>query len=227
MDAPVAIKQRIGESGPFTSAELTRIMRTVHRARTYAPAQLDVGSEPISALPMDLLPHALFGFEPSGRAVVANIHARRILDDGDVLRLDGGEIIEVMTGRALSLRDGPFWLERRGGPALEGVARRGAQGGVVELRDPADASEIEPRVLSSLYRLTPSEAQVARLLHKGLEPNLVADALGVRISTVRTHIAAILRKLGARDLVDLARRLELGFARALGALPSERSRRLL
>lgn len=218
-------RQRAKPSKPFTSDELTRLARTVRKTHVVL-GPLDPIDPAVSPFPMDLLPHSVFGFDRTGAMVAANVHAKQMLSDGDALSFAQDTVIEVATGQILSLRRGAFVLTRKGAGPLEGNARHTADGVVVEVRDPTDADELEPRILSTLHRLTATEAQVARLLHKGLEPKNVAEVLGVRLTTIRSHIKSILQKLDARDLVELARRLELSLARAIGALPSDRSRKL-
>jgi DNA-binding NarL/FixJ family response regulator len=47
--------------------------------------------------------------------------------------------------------------------------------------------------------LTAREREVLDLLVKGLSTSLIASRLGVSSNTVRTHVAGVLRKMGARD----------------------------
>ena len=63
--------------------------------------------------------------------------------------------------------------------------------------------EVEP--------LTPREADVLRLLARGLPNKSIAAALGISDQTVKFHVAAIYGKLGASNRTDAARRaLRLG-----------------
>jgi LuxR family transcriptional regulator, maltose regulon positive regulatory protein len=60
--------------------------------------------------------------------------------------------------------------------------------------------------------LTEKEQAVLRLLSTSLTTRDIAESLGLSVNTVKTHIAAIYRKLGSprrRDAVLRARRLEL------------------
>ncbi|MBZ0118935.1 MAG: helix-turn-helix transcriptional regulator [Sandaracinaceae bacterium] len=55
-------------------------------------------------------------------------------------------------------------------------------------------------------RLTPRERDVLRLLRRGLTTAAVARALGIRISTVRTHIEHMRNKLGVSTRAGLMAR---------------------
>jgi len=66
--------------------------------------------------------------------------------------------------------------------------------------------EVEP-----FEPLTPREADVLRLLARGLPNKSIAAALGISDQTVKFHVAAIYGKLGASNRTDAARRaLRLG-----------------
>ncbi|MGN6125778.1 MAG: response regulator [Humibacter sp.] len=65
-----------------------------------------------------------------------------------------------------------------------------------------------------LDRLSPREAEVLRLLARGRSNSEIADALVIADTTVKTHIARIEQKLGARDRTQLVvAAYELGFVR--------------
>jgi DNA-binding NarL/FixJ family response regulator len=55
----------------------------------------------------------------------------------------------------------------------------------------------------SLDRLTPREGEVLALVGKGLNNAELAQTLFVSESTIKTHLARILNKLGARDRIQL------------------------
>ncbi len=60
--------------------------------------------------------------------------------------------------------------------------------------------------------VTLRERQILQLLASGVDTPGMAEALGVQITTVRTHLASLMRKLGAHsrlELVATARRLQL------------------
>ena len=59
------------------------------------------------------------------------------------------------------------------------------------------------RLLRELFGLTANEAEVACALYGGVTKQAVAAARGVRVSTIRTQVDAILAKTGATNLRDL------------------------
>lgn len=58
--------------------------------------------------------------------------------------------------------------------------------------------------------LTPRQEEILRLLAEGQPPKAIALGLGLRITTVRNHISALLRELGAHSQLEaVARAREL------------------
>ena len=70
--------------------------------------------------------------------------------------------------------------------------------------DKGESGLVEGR-LSALFGLTPMEAKVARRLANGDGMNRVALALGIAVSTARTHAARCYEKTGVRRQAALAR----------------------
>ncbi len=70
--------------------------------------------------------------------------------------------------------------------------------------DPGDAAD------PALSTLTRRELEVLRLLADGLTDHQIAKALAISPRTVETHVSAILRKLGARNRAEAARRYGTG-----------------
>jgi len=53
--------------------------------------------------------------------------------------------------------------------------------------------------------LTPREREIAQLLAEGRSNKEVAGRLGISVKTVETHRSALMRKIGARTVVDIVR----------------------
>ncbi|MER5429820.1 response regulator transcription factor [Streptomyces sp. NPDC002588] len=76
---------------------------------------------------------------------------------------------------------------------------------------PAATPEVSPRELDSL---TTSQRGVLTLLASGLNNAEIAEQLGITVGTVKSHVNALLRKLGLRDRVQATiLAYDLGLAR--------------
>ncbi|TCL54952.1 NarL family two-component system response regulator LiaR [Hydrogenispora ethanolica] len=62
--------------------------------------------------------------------------------------------------------------------------------------------------LNIVYRLTPTEVSILRLLAEGKDKNQIARIQCVEASTVRTHIGNILKKFDENAVKDIVRRLQ-------------------
>jgi DNA-binding NarL/FixJ family response regulator len=67
--------------------------------------------------------------------------------------------------------------------------------------------------LEILYELTSTEAGVTRLLCKGLVVKEIAEAMGVKDSTIRSHLKAVFSKLGVRSQPELLSKVMASLAR--------------
>ncbi len=67
----------------------------------------------------------------------------------------------------------------------------------VFIRDPEDSPKTSHEMLRKLFRLTPSETEVALLLVDGLTIDEAAAAMGVMKNTVRAHLRGVFAKTGA------------------------------
>lgn len=80
---------------------------------------------------------------------------------------------------------------------------------IVTITQPAAQSTAARRKFEALFGLTPAEAQVAVLLMQGLSAAEAARQLALQVSTVRTHVRAILLKTHTRSKAELAHCLTL------------------
>lgn len=86
---------------------------------------------------------------------------------------------------------------------------------IIFISDGADRIAIDPAVLQEIYGLTLTEARVAVALVDHESVKKVADALGVSLATVRTHIKNIYGKLGVDTRTRFVKLL-LGIAKQQG-----------
>ncbi len=62
--------------------------------------------------------------------------------------------------------------------------------------------------LRKRYRLSPTQARVALMLYSRRTNAEIADVLGVRLNTVRSHVELTLLKLGVSSRVDVQRAVD-------------------
>lgn len=67
----------------------------------------------------------------------------------------------------------------------------------------------DARILQGLYGLTPTLAEVAVMLSRGLTPTQIASQRGVVLATVRTQIRHLMHCMHAKNLQELQRHLAL------------------
>lgn len=115
--------------------------------------------------------------------------------------------------RRLPGSDMPVWLHLC---LLRPQASAGAFGGapmvLLSLFDPAQMPDCDPAALAGLLHLTPAQARAAAALANGSTPEQIAAANGTQVTTVRSHLAAVMRRLGAQRSDDLVRQLNAGLA---------------
>jgi DNA-binding CsgD family transcriptional regulator len=84
---------------------------------------------------------------------------------------------------------------------------------LVLVNDPS-LKTFEPalKVVSELFDLTRREAMIAIHLAQGFAPAEIADALGLQLGTVRTHLKSIFSKTGKARQADLVRAISMSLA---------------
>lgn len=108
-----------------------------------------------------------------------------------------------------ALRDGACgFLLKDGGPALLIEAVRAAAAG-----DAMIAPAITVRLLKQLTRprkhvgrlpVTERELELVRLIARGTTNEEIAERLHITLSTVKTHVGSVMRKIAARNRVEIA-----------------------
>jgi DNA-binding CsgD family transcriptional regulator len=162
-----------------------------------------------------------------GRPLFASTAFERIVRDNDLLRLSGAGLsftpphlqkqwlsllnaaMDDASGAGVMLipaQDGHDAMVLEVAPLSAAAADRGSGGGraLVTIR-PWQAPEAHRLArYRGILGLTPAEAKAAVLLARGLPDEEIAEALGCRTSTVRTHVKAILDKAQVRSKAELA-----------------------
>ena len=75
----------------------------------------------------------------------------------------------------------------------------------VEVQDPSVRIRAIQQAAAQKFRLTPAEIRVLDAVMHGVTAEVYAAEQGVQVSTVRTHLASLLRKTGCRRQSDLLR----------------------
>lgn len=122
------------------------------------------------------------------------------------------------TGRTNAARGGVMRLATksgRAGPSLavaplagETAWNQPAPVAFILISDPAAQPADLDAILRELFGLTAAETRVAERLLNGDSPERAAEALQVRIATVRWHLASLYRKTGTNRQAELVRMLQ-------------------
>ncbi len=93
---------------------------------------------------------------------------------------------------------------------ISGNDVRGAMGqghSVVFVAQRGEQQPMAMEILRTLFDLTVAEARIALLIAKGDGPHSIADALGITVNTVRTHLKHCFAKTGTPDQTALSGRI--------------------
>jgi DNA-binding CsgD family transcriptional regulator/PAS domain-containing protein len=130
------------------------------------------------------------------RALGILVHATANGGPGGVLRLSGAngatELLVLVTPL-------PRQLQSSGGTNYV----------LISLRSAREQPAFVEASIASLFGLSPAQAAIAIAVHAGKTPEEIAAERGVRISTVRSHLAQIFARTGAENQRDLVRLLSL------------------
>ena len=159
---------------------------------------------------------------------VANRAARKLLGEGDAVRLQNGRVYGATRRADADLRDAvhealngtdqPIGLAmpidhaepvravvRRLHPASAGMLGAPSEAVALYVTDPREPIETREEVLQRLFGVTPREASVLRILVEGEDLHGVAARLGIAVETVRSHVKHMMETTGARRQAELVR----------------------
>jgi DNA-binding CsgD family transcriptional regulator len=184
---------------------------------------------------LERLPLAVIFLDRRCRVIEMNSSARRIVEAGDGLRIERGVLAAFCTRAEVQLQqmifgaaalDSGRFLQHGGAlslprpesrrPLSAMVAPTGVTGVfptsrsarvVVLIEEPARRTNTPSAEFVKDHKLSPAEAQLAARLVSGLSLRQAAAALGIRDSTVRSHLKRVFVKTGARRQAELVRRV--------------------
>lgn len=181
-----------------------------------------------AAAALDSLGFGVAVFDAQGAVRVTNAFVRRIVDEGDLewrrgrlvarRRASADRDLQALVERAcageatfgsgaarIPRAEGGFWIVTVTSLPAKSALAVSSQGALAIFCDPEEGGRVRREDLIKLYDLTPAEAELALALASGRTLAEVAEARGVRRSTARSQLEAILSKTGLHRQVDLAR----------------------
>lgn len=182
---------------------------------------------------IDLMPTGLLLLDARRHVVLQNRGARRVasLDDGfridsagpsvedarenatlqkliaDALEWNAGGAIASTGFLAVSRPSGKQSFAVMVAPLLSGPGRTVVHDAAVAIfvADPEAGRIHDPEVLGAMYSLTHSEAELVRLLAKGMSLEEAAERRGVSVNTARSHLKHVFAKTGTSRQGELVR----------------------
>jgi DNA-binding CsgD family transcriptional regulator len=220
----------LGRARQFGDTELSRYRKVMPDLRRVMALrlrlmELDLQNARLRAL-LDKVSTPILLTDRTGHLRHANQMAERLFQAGDVLRVRNGRLAATTEHETDALRSLVNKAGSGGGGAnLNLMTRDGKRFDVLVVPTPihhvwaegsdscvavfvmhsGHRSDPEPTLLRGLYGLTPTEATVASLVSRGEGLSAAASALGIKISTARTHLHRIFDKTGTHRQSELAR----------------------
>jgi DNA-binding CsgD family transcriptional regulator len=163
------------------------------------------------------------------QVLAANSMAEQIVDRADALTLSAGVLRAIRSSDHVRLKAACHGAATKVGDSWHGIAlsRRSGQrdyllsiakanlsevqgGGLhVSIVDPESCFCLPVEQLQTYFGLTPAQSDLTRLLGNGYRLKEAATKLGIKVSTARTHLAAIFRKTRTDRIPALVRVLAL------------------
>ncbi len=179
-----------------------------------AAAPVTTRSQRLAALGHTLLQRLetpLFVTDADGAVLEANPAATRRIERREGLWLDAaGRLALRQGGRWVPLsrwqadiaagREVTLALEAEGSP-MQVVLRAMGDGWVLATIERVVLTRTD--AMRRRFRFTRTQARLAEMLCEGMRPTHAAEALGVKISTVRTHVGQMYEKTGTHSQAQL------------------------
>lgn len=214
-----------GEQAGFTAA-LPHLRRVLNLKAKLDRAQV---SSAFADAALDAFPMAIFRLSSAGRVEHQNRHAGHLLERADGLTLRAGRLVAVHDASDLELQSAIHHALHRSGPISSMVSARRADGGCLSLMLTPISRRGESQVLiiaqgaqfdggarrsrlSSLFRLSAAELDLATALLEGRSLSEIAAAREVAVNTLRVQLRSVLKKTGTSrqaELVALLARLPI------------------
>jgi DNA-binding CsgD family transcriptional regulator len=140
--------------------------------------------------------------DPSTAASLRNLIARAV----DRHTPSGGAVPIERAARYRPLHVVVAPIRQNGGERTWGVPARA----IVLVSDPERHAVVPAELLRAAYGLTDAEARVATRIGHGTALEVIAEELGISLSTVRNHLKQIFEKTGTHRQAELVRLLHAG-----------------
>lgn len=225
---PKMADPELPEEAAFVQRLVPHLMRVLAIQRLVEGAQREVVE---SRFALDQLAAGVLVLDADGRVLRANAAAEALLGEGDGLRTEKGQLAASRPEDTRALRGA---LAQLGGGGTSEIVLRlervRSSFPLMVVLQPAPAHDRglfdDPRArallfvsapelhgepsalqLAALFRLTPAEARLARLLTAGATLEEASQSLGVSIHTVRVQLKSIFAKTGTQRQAELVRLL--------------------
>lgn len=182
---------------------------------------------------LEFLPHAVLALDGQGQVLLANERAQQLLTEGDALvAFDGrlqcrvpcgqarfDELVKsALTADSRAMQGGWAQLRRASGrkPYVALISRFEPTENLfsschpvvlVVVSDPQNANSPDETALHDMFGLTHAEARLSRALSAGHSIESAATLLGIQVTTARSELKSVFRKLGVNRQQDLVRLL--------------------
>ena len=193
----------------------------------HAPA----GFGSLGRLILDTFDRGVIAIDASGAVIDANLHARRILDTKEAIRVRNGRLefvdpcvddqltrlLAALSSASTTPHGFVAHLNRCNGsrpdrvlvmPLRNGAAEPAAV--LIHIFDTHCERVISHAVLRGLYGLTAAQAAVTTFLFEGQSVEQTAQQLGLSVNTVRSHLKQVFTKCGVHSQTELLHLLDLG-----------------